>query len=242
MKQNKYDDETFFAKYSSMDRSTEGLGGAGEWPAFQAMLPDFINKRVLDLGCGFGWHCQYALDHGAASAAGVDISAKMLTEGVRKFPRVNFILSSIEDINFPENSFEVVLSSLALHYIKSFDEVCLKVRRCLSPGGVFVFSAEHPVFTAQGPQQWVKDETGRRGHWPVDDYFDEGPRQAVFLGERVLKYHRTVAAYISTLLAHGFEITGFQEPVPGDDLLRRVPEMRDELRRPMMLIVSALKR
>lgn len=224
-----------------MDRSTQGLAGAGEWPALRAMLPDFTNKRVLDLGCGLGWHCQYALDNGARSATGVDISAKMLAEGTRKFPRVNFILSSIEDINFSENSFELVLSSLAFHYIKCFEDICAKVRRCLSPGGAFVFSAEHPVFTAQGPQQWHEDESGRR-HWPVDGYFDEGPRQAVFLGGKVLKYHRTVAAYISALLENGFEITGFREPVPDDDLLQRIPDMHDELRRPMMLLVSAVLR
>ncbi len=31
MKQNKYDDNTFFEKYSNMDRSKNGLAGAGEW-------------------------------------------------------------------------------------------------------------------------------------------------------------------------------------------------------------------
>jgi hypothetical protein len=31
MKQNKYDDKTFFDKYSAMDRSIKGLEGAGEW-------------------------------------------------------------------------------------------------------------------------------------------------------------------------------------------------------------------
>lgn len=45
---------------------------------FKKMLPDFKGKRVLDLGCGFGWHCQYAVENGAISAVGVDISEKML--------------------------------------------------------------------------------------------------------------------------------------------------------------------
>ena len=60
MKENKYDDTVFFEKYSRMDRSVKGLAGAGEWPTLERMLPDFLGKRVLDLGCGFGWHCQYA--------------------------------------------------------------------------------------------------------------------------------------------------------------------------------------
>ena len=68
MKENKYDDEKFFHQYSQMSRSMVGLKGAGEWHALQKILPDFQGKRVLDLGCGFGWHCQYAIEHGAVHA------------------------------------------------------------------------------------------------------------------------------------------------------------------------------
>ena len=78
MKQNQYDNDSFFRKYSQMDRSVKGLAGAGEWKTLERMLPDFHGKRVLDLGCGFGWHCRYAAEHGAASVTGVDISEKML--------------------------------------------------------------------------------------------------------------------------------------------------------------------
>ena len=62
MKENKYDDERFFELYSRMDRSRGGLDAAGEWHELRKLLPDFRGKRVLDLGCGYGWHCQYALE------------------------------------------------------------------------------------------------------------------------------------------------------------------------------------
>ena len=67
MKENKYDDNIFFQKYSQMSRSQKGLAGAGEWETLKKMLPDFKGKRVLDLGCGYGWHCIYAMEHGASS-------------------------------------------------------------------------------------------------------------------------------------------------------------------------------
>ena len=70
MKQNKYDDHGFFEKYSQMPRSTGGLKEAGEWPALRAMLPDLQDKRVLDLGCGFGWHCRYAREQGGTVCSG----------------------------------------------------------------------------------------------------------------------------------------------------------------------------
>ena len=78
MKQNKYDDPEFFAAYSAMPRSVEGLDEAGEWPALKALMPPLEGTRVLDLGCGFGWHCRHVRAAGAASVVGVDLSEKML--------------------------------------------------------------------------------------------------------------------------------------------------------------------
>src|SRR5437588_8276004 len=78
MKQNKYDDPAFFANYSQMARSIGGLDEAGEWPAFRELLPKLCDKTVLDLGCGFGWHCRYARQQQARSVVGVDLSEKML--------------------------------------------------------------------------------------------------------------------------------------------------------------------
>ena len=55
MKENKYDDNIFFQKYSQMSRSQQGLAGAGEWETLRKLLPDFKDKHVLDLGCGYGY-------------------------------------------------------------------------------------------------------------------------------------------------------------------------------------------
>ena len=242
MKENRYDDPDFFEQYSRFPRSVEGLTAAGEWHALRELLPDFAGRRVLDLGCGFGWHCKYAADHGAAAVVGTDLSEKML-EGARQrnaHPRITYVRAAMEDIDYPAETFDVVLSSLALHYVEDFPLVCRRVRDCLRPGGVFVFSCEHPVFTAQGPQEWVLDEHGAPLHWPVDDYFAEGRREARFLGCGVVKYHRTVTTYVDTLLGLGFRLTALREPRP-DPALLDVPGMRDELRRPMMLLVSAVK-
>jgi SAM-dependent methyltransferase len=243
MKENKYDDPQFFEQYSQMQRSVKGLEGAGEWHVLQKILPDFKGKRVLDLGCGFGWHCRYAIEQGAAAVTGIDISERMLQEARRltDSPNVEYIQMPVEDIDYPAGSFDVVFSSLAFHYIDSFDTICRKVSHCLSTGGDFVFSAEHPVFTAYGTQDWYYDEEGNRLHWPVDNYFREGIRKASFLGEDVMKYHKTVTTYISGLLGTGFQITGFSEPEPDERLLRENPEFGDELRRPMFLIISAKK-
>lgn len=243
MKQNKYDDKAFFEKYSQMDRSVKGLEAAGEWKTLEKMLPDFNDKRVLDLGCGFGWHCQYAIEHGAKDVLGIDISEKMLFEARKRTNnKIKYFRIPIEDIDFPEDSFDAVISSLAFHYLVSFEDVVKKVKDLLVVGGDFVFSVEHPIFTAYGSQDWYYNESGDILHFPVDNYFFEEERKAIFLGKEVIKYHKTLTTYLNGLIKGGFEITGIVEPQPSEDLIKTIESMKNELRRPMMLIVSARKK
>lgn len=243
MKENKYDDEDFFKKYGEMNRSKNGLKGAGEWPEFQKILPDFEQKNVLDLGCGYGWHCKYAAEHGAAYVLGTDISNKMLevAQGINADHRIEYRCAAMEDLDFPDGTFDIVLSSLAFHYMKDFEPLVYHINQWLKKGGKFVFSVEHPVFTAYGTQDWYYDMEGNILHFPVDNYYYEGKREAVFLGEKVIKYHRTLTTYLNDLLQNGFEIQHVIEPQPPEDMMD-IPGMKDEMRRPMMLLVAACKK
>jgi 2-polyprenyl-3-methyl-5-hydroxy-6-metoxy-1,4-benzoquinol methylase len=115
MKQNIYDDPRFFEGYSQLRRHESGLNMAVDQPAMRSLLPTLANKRVLDLGCGFGKMCRYAIDEGAASVVGVDISTKMLAKAREDTadPRISYLQSALEDLNFAPASFDVVISSLA---------------------------------------------------------------------------------------------------------------------------------
>lgn len=237
-----YDSERFFEKYAGMARSRLGLAGAGEWPALKKLLPDFGGARVLDLGCGYGWHCAYAARQGAKSVVGVDGSHRMIerARGINAHAAIEYRVADIVSLRFDENSFDAVISSLVLHYLEDIGPLFRRVFSWLRAGGRFVFTVEHPVFTAEGSQQWVLDERGQIAHFPVDNYYLEGRREAVFLGERVVKHHRTLTTYFRALTGAGFAVRDLVEPAPPEDMLEQ-PGMRDELRRPMMLIFSAEK-
>ncbi|WP_345992230.1 class I SAM-dependent methyltransferase [Chryseobacterium sp. Chry.R1] len=243
MKENKYDDPSFFRQYEKMLRSQLGLEGAGEWYVLKDMLPDFTKKNVLDLGCGFGWHCRYAIEQGAKSIIGIDLSEKMLEKAreINNLKGVEYFQSALEEVTYPNQTFDVILSSLTLHYVESFDTISQNIYKWLKSGGQFVFSVEHPVFTAEGTQDWSYDTHGEKQHWPVDNYFIEGRRNTIFLGENVVKYHRTLTTYISCLLNSGFKLKKVVEAQPSEEMLKQFSEMKDELRRPMMLLISAEK-
>lgn len=236
-----YDDRAFFEAYSKMERSIRGLEGAGEWHQLKRLFPaDLTGASVLDLGCGYGWHCKHAESLGAAYVLGVDSSKKMIEAAKAKNAGQNifYINAPIEEYEWPRARFDLVVSNLALHYIEDIAAVFKGIAKALKPGGAFILNIEHPVFTAGVNQEWARDSDGKPLYWPVDGYFFPGARQALFLGRQVTKQHHTLAQIAAGLLDAGFAITALEEATPSAEALR-LPEMQDELRRPMMLLIRA---
>ena len=119
MTQNIYDDETFFAGYSKLGRSVEGLEGAAEWPVLRALLPEMKGARVLDLGCGFGGFGRWAREAGATEVLGIDVSEKMLARAreTTDDPAIGYARQDLERLALQRDSFDLVYSSLVFHYI-----------------------------------------------------------------------------------------------------------------------------
>jgi SAM-dependent methyltransferase len=241
MKQNIYDDPRFFEGYSQLRRHESGLNAAVDQPAMRSLLPTLADKRVLDLGCGFGKMCRYASERGAASVVGVDISTRMLAKARSDTgdARIGYVRSALEDLSFARASFDVVVSSLALHYVERFDSICANVKSWLVPGGAFVFSVEHPMVTAFRMGAYLVEENGEKEHWLVDNYKLEGIRHTQWFVDGVIKYHRSVETYVNTLINNGFTIVRLLEPEATADAIRERPELREESRRPTFMMISA---
>ncbi|HEY1706790.1 MAG TPA: class I SAM-dependent methyltransferase [Rhizomicrobium sp.] len=240
MTQNIYDQDNFFAGYSRLRRSQEGLAGAPEWASLQAMLPDMTDKRVLDLGCGFGWFCRWAREHhGAAEVLGIDVSEKMLARArvTTSDPAIGYARGDMETLTLARDSYDLVYSSLAFHYIADLARLFGEIHASLAPGGAFVFSVEHPLYTAPSEPGWT--ESGGRKTWPLDSYLKEGPRRTDWLAKDVLKYHRSLSTYLNTLLATGFTLRYIEEWGPTDAQLAANPALAEERDRPTFLLVSA---
>ena len=239
---NIYDNRQFFDQYSKMSRSQQGLSGAGEWHQFKALFPELSGKSVLDLGCGYGWHCKYAVECGAKQVLGIDLSEKMIHEAKAKNAdsKITYRVCGLEEYDYPANSYDCVLSNLVLHYIADIDTIFRKIYLTLKADGVFLLNIEHPVFTAGVNQDWIYDSNGRSQHWPVDDYFYPGERVAHFLGLDVTKQHHTLTQILMGLIKAGFRLDVVEEAMPSADMMD-IPGMSDEMRRPMMLLIKSVK-
>jgi len=242
MSQNIYDDPVFFERYSRMPRSVAGLAGAPEWPAMRALLPEMRGLRVVDLGCGYGWFCRWAGEQGAARVLGIDVSEKMLARARTDTTdwAIDYVRADMEVLELPAASFDLAYSSLALHYVEDLERLMATLHRALAAGGYFLFSVEHPIFTAPSRPGWSVDADGRKT-WPVDSYLAEGPRRTNWLTEGVIKQHRIVASYINLLLRQGFILSRLVEWGPTADQIAAQPALADERQRPPFLIVAARK-
>jgi SAM-dependent methyltransferase len=240
MTQNIYDNDQFFAGYSRLGRSVEGLDGAAEWPALRAMLPPLHGLRVLDLGCGFGWFCRWAGEQGAAQIVGIDVSEKMLARARAETldPAITYALADLEQVELPERAFDLVYSSLAFHYLENLDRLLAQVHRALAPGGRLVCSVEHPIYTAPDQPGWLSGPGGRK-RWPVDSYQAEGPRSTDWLAKGVIKHHRKLATYLGLLLRLGFTLRQIDEWGPTEQQIAAQPSLAEERERPMFVLLAA---
>jgi SAM-dependent methyltransferase len=240
MTQNIYDNEEFFEGYTRLPRSVDGLDGAPEWPALRTLLPDPRGLRILDLGCGFGWFCRWARQQGATHVLGIDVSERMLARALATTAdaAITYTRADLEHLELPPTSFDLVYSSLALHYVMSLDRLLAQVHAGLVPGGCLVFSVEHPIYTAPAHPGWSVDVAGRKT-WPIDRYLAEGPRSTDWLTKGVIKQHRTVATYINVLLERGFAVSRVEEWGPTDAQIAAQPSLSEERDRPPFLLVAA---
>lgn len=243
MAQNIYDDREFFEAYSGLPRSVHGLDGAAEWPTLRGLLPGMSGLDVVDLGCGFGWFCRWAAAAGASSVLGIDLSEKMLARAANETAdeRIAYQRQDLDDFELRAAAFDLAYSSLTLHYLTDLDRFMATVHSSLIDGGQFVFSAEHPIYTAPTSPGFVTDDSGRQT-WPLDGYLREGPRTTEWLAPGVVKQHRTIATYLRHLHAAGFEVTELIEWGPSPEQIDAVPEWAIELERPPFLLVAARRR
>lgn len=241
MKQNIYDNPEFFESYHQLRASKITYNDFVEQPALKSLLPDLSGKRVLDLGCGYGEMAHYCISHHADHVTGVDISEKMLALA-EKHSNITFIHSAMEDLQFEQGEFDLIISSLAFHYVKDLDELMGRIASWLKPEGQLIFSTEHPVVLASKAQaKWITNEQGENLYWTLDNYKEEGERSQFWKVDGVIKYHRTLSTLINVQIAHGLCIEQVLEPESIPEGIEKKPKLVSEVRRPSFILFRARK-
>ena len=205
-------------------------------------------QRVCDLACGEG-HLSRTLADAGATVTGVDVSVNLLAHARRQSTGmgIEFIHDDAERLSsLRDDSFDIVVCHMSLMDIADLEQVYGAVWRVLKDDGLFVFSILHPCFEAPF--------AAKEGLIEVDDddnfvavrinrYTEEGKWYSGGTGMRgrLGSVHRTLATYVNTLLAAGFELTGLAEPtLPAGEYERKGEQWASKV--PRYLIVRAVKR
>jgi len=240
MKQNIYDNPEFFEAYKDLRDQDKGLNELLEQPVMKRLMYNANGKSMLDIGCGFGHQIQVVLEQNPIAITGIDISEKMIVEAKRRLndSRVSLQSTAIEDYTIEPKTFDIVISSMALHYIEDIKPLLHKIYEGLNNKGQFLFSVEHPVCTAS--QNGWKEVNGSPS-WLLNQYGKEGIRKQNWFVDGVIKYHRKLSTLVHELSEAGFCIKNIEEPTPDEALLISRPDFRLHVERPPIVIFNCIK-
>lgn len=238
--QNIYDEPAFFEGYKQLRKNRLGFNDQIEQPAIKSLLPEVKEKVVLDIGCGFGDFCYFLCKQGASHVVGIDPSQNMLAEAchLNSNERIVYQCCAIESAYFNDNQFDMVVSSVALHYVEDYLSIVTKVAQWLKSKGYFIFSVEHPICTANLLAKLKTDENNVEYH-PVYNYRDEKAFKQTWFIEGVRKYHRTVSTYLNALIQNNFTICTVLEPMPTDAMIAETSSFAVHKIRPPLLLIKA---
>lgn len=235
-----YDEEAFFQQFMKRRYRTDSPNLRIEKPAILQLIGNPEGCSVLDLGCGDAKLGLDLLEKGCSSYLGIEGSNKMFEEAIQvlEASKGKMELSSMEDYSYPPEAFDLAVSELAIHYVEDTETLFQSIFQTLKPGGRLVFSVQHPLLTSS----FKSSESGeRRSSWIVDDYFYSGKRVENWLGEQVVKYHRSTGEYFSALANAGFKIESLTEPKPDPEQFSNPEEYKRRMRIPLFLLFSCVK-
>ena len=123
------------------------LGVGGEKRFRQLALENMVinqDTKILDLCCGAGQTTQFLVQR-SDNVTGLDISPVALARAKNKVPEAKYIEGLAQNIPLPDNHFDLVHTSAALHEMtpEELEQIFKEVYRILKPGGIFTLVDFH---------------------------------------------------------------------------------------------------
>ncbi|MBF6130701.1 class I SAM-dependent methyltransferase [Nocardia brasiliensis] len=220
------------ARVSPYDSFAEGYTAESETglltayynrPALLDLAGEVQGRRILDAGCGSGPLFDGLRERGAV-VTGIDASAGMLDLARERLGADADlrVVDLADPLPFPDNTFDDVVASLVLHYLRDWGPTLAELRRVLVPGGRLIASVEHP-FANFLAQRMAGDET---------NYFQTRNRTEEWtMGGQTAQlsfWDRPLHAMTDAFTAAGFRLTVISEPPAAPSARDLAPDVFDE--------------
>ena len=206
-----------------------------EKPAIFAKLPDLKGKKVLVLGCGSGEECLELLERGAEQIVAIDSSSDLIDWAKTQIvdPKIQFNCEDISSMDFEkclsvsdeEQKFDLVFSSLTMHYIQDWSRVLRQLKKCLKVGGKFLLSCHHPIkWGAESTRSkdynsfilgYKKHKNPQKDFEVYGDYLTPRAVQEELFGRlSITHYHKPISLILKIIRDSGFKLLDLLEPSP----------------------------
>ncbi len=231
--QNIYDNNEFFKSYQEM-RNKSGLSTNDliEIPQLFSLIGDVKGKKILNLGCGAGGHDRRLIEMGAESVLGIDLSQNMINEAIKNnsSDKIEYKVLSMLDIDSLDEKFDLVISSLAIHYVEDYDGLCKKVFNILNDGGEFIFSYGHPMDSCAILNDYSDNFVVINGkkYFLISDYNNEGKRVSHWYVDGVETYHRNMSHLVNGIIHSGLILLEMKESFATDEIIKLKPKLIEQ--------------
>ena len=115
-----------------------------ERPAMMELIPKELEGK--DTRCWMcSWMVYFSIHKRGANVTAIDVSPEMVKAAKENIGEATFLCHDLQEtLPFKDNTYDVIVSSLTLHYIENWNQVFQEFRRVLKPGGELIYSIHHP--------------------------------------------------------------------------------------------------
>jgi SAM-dependent methyltransferase len=185
------------------------------------LIENLDGKAALELGCGSGRTIYYlAKIKQAGEVWGIDLSQEQIrfTRAYLDQEKIGakLLLASMdENPGIPESHFDLVVSIYSLGWTPDLSRTLSLVYSYLKPGGVFIFSWEHPVYRCLDYREDIGSFVFTR------PYLKEGPEiDPSWKGVEIVLHPRTLSTYLNAIIQSGLVLEKVIESEINPSLVR----------------------
>jgi ubiquinone/menaquinone biosynthesis C-methylase UbiE len=218
--------DTLTINKTSWDEVAQNFFGRTALPEYGPFAPDekelnlfgdLNHKKVLDIGCGSGHSLKYMQEKKADELWGLDLSSSQIQAATELLKGTNVkLFQSPMEVNpgIPESHFDIVYSIFALGWTTNLEQTLININQYLKPGGAFIFSWEHPLFS--------RVRNTEHGLLLTKSYHEEGPYDHEAWNHPAIMQQHKISTYVNSLVEAGFKIEKIIEEIRvSEELLSR---------------------